>query len=133
MTREWKPGVNHVEYWVSDLERSRAFFAGLFELLGWKRLSDNAFSAGDIEIYLATPPSGVAIAPGAPSFGARHLCFQATSRAMVDAVGAYLVAAGVRVARGPKEMPYSEGYYTVDFADHDGSILEVAHTPNMKM
>jgi hypothetical protein len=32
------------------------------------------------------------------------------------------------------EMPdYSEGYYTVDFRDPDGYVIEVAHTPHMEL
>jgi len=37
-----------------------------------------------------------------------------------------------KVLRGPVEMPdYSKSYYTVDFRDSDGYVLEVAHTPHM--
>jgi hypothetical protein len=28
---------------------------------------------------------------------------------------------------------YSRDYYTVDFRDPDGYVLEVAHTPHMKL
>ncbi|WP_141524468.1 glyoxalase [Bacillus cereus group sp. BfR-BA-01352] len=28
---------------------------------------------------------------------------------------------------------YSEGYYTIDFYDSNGFIIEVAYTPNVEM
>ena len=72
--------------------------------------------------------------PKTDTAGPRHLCFQATSRDVVDAVGSLLTGSGATVLRGPVEMAdYSQGYYTVDFRDPDGYVLEVAHTPNMAL
>lgn len=56
-TMAWRPGLNHIEFWVSSLERSVPFYDDL---------------------------------------------------------------------RGPLEQSYSEGYYTVNFRDSDGYVLEDA-------
>lgn len=64
------------------------------------------------------------------TLGVRHICFQANSRQMVEAVAAYLKKVNARIIRGPQEMNYTKGYYTIDFYDPDGYVLEVAFTPN---
>ena len=63
--------------------------------------------------------------------GVRHICFWAEDRAMVDRIGEYVKNTGVEIIRGPLVVQeYSPEYYTVDFYDPDGFMLEVAHTPN---
>jgi catechol 2,3-dioxygenase-like lactoylglutathione lyase family enzyme len=122
-----KPGINHIECWVRDMKRSQQFYAPIFEAAGWRKLGDGEFSSGETMIYfLERPVTRVDTA------GPRHICLQAVSREVVDQVGKLLAAAKATVLRGPMEMPeYSPGYYTVDFRDPDGYIVEVAHTPNM--
>lgn len=40
----------------------------------------------------------------------------------------------VNVIRGPIERNHhSEGYYTIDFYDPNGFIIELAYTPNVEM
>jgi catechol 2,3-dioxygenase-like lactoylglutathione lyase family enzyme len=127
MSRNWQPGINHIEFWVSNMERSMNFYRPLFELIGWKPLGNYAFSSGNMEIYFKEVAHS-----RVDSLGPRHICFQAVSREVVNEVGRYLREIGADVIRGPVEMPhYSEGYYTVDFRDPDGYVLEVAYTPNM--
>ncbi|WP_461488347.1 VOC family protein [Pontibacter sp. HJ8] len=68
------------------------------------------------------------------SLGVRHICFHAVSRAVVDQVGEWLKNRKGDLLRGPQEMPlYSVSYYTVDFRDPNGFVLEVAHTPDIKL
>ncbi|SFF09703.1 Catechol 2,3-dioxygenase [Bacillus sp. OV194] len=127
--REWIPGINHIEFWVNSMEESLEFYETLFALIGWKEIGKGMFSSGHIEIYLKE-----ADVPRTDSAGPRHICFQAVSRDVVDRVGSYLQEAGAEMIRGPVEVPrYSKGYYTVDFRDPDGYVLEVAHTPHMKL
>ena len=64
------------------------------------------------------------------SLGVRHLCFQATEREQVDQVYNALLNEHAEFIRGPLLMPYSKDYYTIDFFDPDGQVLEVAHTPH---
>lgn len=123
------PGINHIEFWVSELQRSLAFYGPLFAAIGWRKLGDGEFSSGSTVIYFAEKA-----VTRTDAAGPRHICFQATSRDVVDAVGKLLTEASATVLRGPVEMPeYSAGYYTVDFRDPDGYVLEVAHTPSMTL
>jgi catechol 2,3-dioxygenase-like lactoylglutathione lyase family enzyme len=120
------PGINHIEFWVGDLKKSLAFYEPLFSTIGWRKLGEGEFGSGSTLIYFSEKA-----VPKTDTAGPRHLCFQATSREVVDAVGKLLNDSGATVLRGPVEMDYSQGYYTVDFRDPDGYVLEVAHTPNM--
>ena len=48
---------------------------------------------------------------------------------MVNRTGEYVKNSGVEIIRGPLIVEkYSLDYYTVDFYDLDGCILEVTHT-----
>ena len=123
-----KAGINHIEFWVSNLERSQAFYTQLFRGIGWRQKSDTEFSSGSTTVYLVEQP--VTRVDGA---GPRHVCFQAVSRAVVDDVASMLRGRTADIIRGPVEMPdYSRDYYTVDFRDPDGYVIEVAHTPHME-
>ena len=122
-----KAGINHIEFWVSNLERSQAFYAPLFKAVGWQQKSDTEFSSGWTTIYFYEKP-----VKRVDSAGPRHICFQAVSRAVVEDVAKLLKKQAATIIRGPVEMPeYSEDYYTVDFRDPDGYVIEVAHTPHM--
>jgi catechol 2,3-dioxygenase-like lactoylglutathione lyase family enzyme len=123
------PGINHIEFWVSDLKRSQAFYEPLFSAIYWRKLGEGEFSSGSAVIYFVERA-----VPKSDTLGPRHICFQAASRDVVDAVGKLLADSSATILRGPVEMAeYSEGYYTVDFRDPDGYVLEVAHTPNMTL
>ena len=123
-----KTGINHIEFWVSNLARSQAFYAELFRAVGWRQKSDTEFAAGSTMFYLVEKP-----VKRADAAGPRHVCFQATSRAVVEDVAKLLKKHAADIIRGPVEMPeYSEGYYTVDARDPDGYVIEVAHTPHME-
>jgi catechol 2,3-dioxygenase-like lactoylglutathione lyase family enzyme len=123
-----KAGINHIELWVSNLERSQAFYAQLFRAIGWRQKGDTEFSSGSTTCYLVEQP-----VTRVDGVGPRHVCFQAVSRGVVDDVASMLRSASAEIIRGPVEMPeYSKDYYTVDFRDPDGYVLEVAHTPHME-
>lgn len=129
MTRTFAPGINHIEFWVSDLSRSLPFYERLFAAIGWRKLGEGEFSSGSGEVYFVEKPL-----PRVDTVGPRHICFQASSREMVDAVARLLKESPAAVIRGPIDAPeYSKDYYTVDFRDPDGYVVEVAHTPNMKL
>ncbi|MDL2418292.1 hypothetical protein AVT_04665 [Bacillus tropicus] len=58
----------------------------------------------------------------------------AIKREVFDEIAEFLSITNVYVIRGPIEMNhYSEGYYTIDFYDPNGFIIEVAYTPNVEM
>lgn len=123
-----KQGIKHIEIAVSDLQKSLNFYRPLFEMIGWKEVDKNGFVNGNIKIYLKKWEY-----PVGNSLGVRHLCFWAENREIVDKVGDYIKNTGVRMIRGPLVVSeYSPDYYTVDFYDPDGFMLEVAHTPDKK-
>jgi len=122
-----KAGINHIEFWVSNRARSLAFYEALFRAIGWRHKGEGEFSSGSTTFYLVEKP-----VKRQDAAGPRHVCFQAVSRAVVDAVATLLRERSAEIIRGPLEMPeYSTGYYTVDFRDPDGYVVEVAHTPHM--
>ena len=125
--RTFNPGINHIEFWVGDLERSLRFYEPLLAAIGWRKLGDSEFSSGSIDVYFLEKR-----VRRADTVGPRHICFQATSREMVEAVARLLSGRPDTIIRGPVEAPeYSKDYYTVDFRDPDGYVVEVAHTPHM--
>ena len=76
-----KPGINHIEFWVSDLARSLAFYRPLFAAIGWHQRSEAEFGSGSSVVYFIEKPVG-----RVDGVGPRHLCFHATSRAVVETV-----------------------------------------------
>lgn len=129
MEYPYGPGINHIEFWVKNLEETVRFYSELFPLIGWRALNQTSFSSGQQEIYFKEMPIALH-----ESLGVRHICFHAISPEVVDAVGAWLHRQNADIIRGPLEMShYSAGYYTVDFRDPNGFVLEVAHTPNARL
>ena len=129
MSYKYGAGISHLEFWVKDLEASLAFYSQLFPLIGWYELTSTSYSCGVHEIYFKEVPVSLH-----DSLGVRHICFHATSREVVDEVGEWLQSIGADIIRGPQAMPhYTEQYYTVDFRDPNGFVLEVAYMPDIKL
>jgi catechol 2,3-dioxygenase-like lactoylglutathione lyase family enzyme len=61
--------------------------------------------------------------------GESRIAFWTDGRGEVDRLAAVAVAAGAADVSGPKEMPYSPGYYAAFFADPAGNLLEIYHRP----
>jgi len=121
-----KTRLNHIEFWVSDLRKSIKFYNSFLPLVGWKQISEVSFTDGNTVIYFQEMKD----VQKTRSLGVRHLCFQATEREQVDRVYNALVNEQAKFIRGPLPMPYSKDYYTIDFFDPDGQVLEVPHTPH---
>lgn len=127
--KQFKPGINHIEFWVANLAESMSFYSRLFSIIGWKQVNDTAFSTGETEVYFKEVDERIM-----RTLGPRHICYQAVSCSVVDEVANFLRSTEVKVIRGPVEMNhYSDGYYTIDFYDPNGFIVEVAYTPNMEL
>lgn len=100
-------------------------------MIGWYALNETSFSCGQHEIFFRQMPVAFY-----DSLGVRHICFHAVSREVVDQVGEWLQRQHAEIIRGPQEMPYyyySASYYTVDFRDPNGFVLEVAYTPEARL
>lgn len=129
-------GIRHIEILVSNLEQSVKFYSQLFSLIGWEKVDATGFKYEDTKIYLKesvfdkrNPKS-----EQRDMLGSRHMCFHASDLKMVEAVGKLLRESGIKIIRGPLEVKDdwhpTGGYYTVDFYDPDGYILEVAYKDN---
>lgn len=120
-------GIAHLEFWVKDLKASMAFYSELFPIIGWKALNSTSYSSGAHEIYFKEMPVALH-----DSLGVRHICFHASSRGVVDEVGKWLVQQKAVIIRVPQVIPeYGNTYYTVDFKDPNGFVLEVTHMPDV--
>jgi catechol 2,3-dioxygenase-like lactoylglutathione lyase family enzyme len=116
--------IHHIEMNVSDVARSCDFYKSLLLGLGWKELRPGMYLKDGCEVYL----KAAAAAGSGPRHGPRHVCFRAASRDEVDRTAALLKSKDASILRGPLAMPeYGATYYTVDFRDPDGFVLEVAH------
>lgn len=129
-------GIRHIEVLVSNLKRSVEFYTKLFSLVGWEQVDETGFKYGDTKVYLK---ESIFTERNSDSeqrniLGSRHMCFNASDLKMVEVVGEFLKEYGLKIIRGPLEIiddwHPKGGYYTVDFYDPDGYILEVAYKEN---
>ena len=115
-------GIKHIEFWVSNLERSISFYREFFSLIGWTQYESNGFKCGIIKVYFVEKNISFK-----ENIGPRHICFEADSREIVEKVSGFLKKKNISIIRGPIEYTYKgNAAYTVDFRDPDGYIIEVA-------
>ncbi|MBR0551519.1 VOC family protein [Stakelama marina] len=128
-------GLLETALYISDMERSRRFYAemlGLREMLATDRLT--AFDAGSRGVLLlfqqgATSEDSVSEAgtvPGHHGKGKLHMAF-AIAAGSYDAWKTHLECANVKM-RG--EMRWPKGGRSMYFEDPDGHVLELA-TPGL--
>ncbi|MHB9010621.1 MAG: VOC family protein [Ignavibacteriaceae bacterium] len=116
------PGIKHIEFWVSDLERSISFYKKLFDIIGWEQYDPNGFRCGMTKIYFVENDVLVK-----KCVGPRHICFEADTTGVVEKVADFLKENSAPIIRGPITYVYKRNTaYTVDFRDPDGYIIEVA-------
>jgi len=119
-------GIKHIEFWVSDLERSVSFYRELFTLIGWEQYDPNGFRCDMTKIYFIEKEVSFN-----ENIGPRHICFEADSKEIVEKVSDFLKENNVDIIRGPIEYTYKENTaHTLDFRDSDGYIIEVATRSN---
>jgi catechol 2,3-dioxygenase-like lactoylglutathione lyase family enzyme len=120
--------IDHVTVGVSDLERSRAFYARALLPLGFSEIADSPAGLPEVEFGLEEAPN-FAISTAYPTGAPVHVAFAADRREQVDAFHAAALAAGGRDNGAPGLRPeYSEGYYGAFVLDPDGHNIEaVAH------
>lgn len=117
-------GIDHISIRVTDYERSKAFYARLFEFLGFE-LSDEypntiGWTNGQTRYWIAPAEGRKKHRIG--DVGLHHYAFQLRNRRDVDALQAFLEGQGVRIVDPAAE--YYEDYYAVFFLDPDGIKLE---------
>lgn len=117
-------GIDHISIRVSDYRKSKAFYAKLFEFLGFA-ISDEypgtiGWTNGRTRYWIAPAEGRKRHKPG--DVGLHHYAFQLRSRRDVDALQAFLEREKVRIVDPADE--YYEDYYAVFFLDPDGIKLE---------
>ncbi len=124
--------LHHVEIYVSDLARSRAFWEWLLcEELGYKIhqewLKGVDFIYGDTYIvFVQTEQKQLDAGYNRCRTGLNHLAFHARSKSHVDDLTAKLRERGIIILY-PDRHPYAGGpdYYAVFFEDPDRIKVEV--------
>jgi len=122
----------HTKLAVSDYKKSYSFYKDIFDVLGYKQVSNKDDSAG------WASPDGYAVLIvqakttshkyefGAP--GLHHICLKANSEELVDKIYQTLLKKRVYIFDAPQKYPnYTDKYYAIYFADPDGIKLEVAY------
>lgn len=127
-------GIAHIQLTVTDMERSRAFYAPLLELFEMKTLIDT-----DTFFYCIGSRTGIAITPiderhagdrfDQRRVGLHHVCLRARERGQIDEIAAFVEKLGAAIVHPPREDGFAPGYYSVLFEDPDGIRIEVNHVP----
>jgi catechol 2,3-dioxygenase-like lactoylglutathione lyase family enzyme len=127
-------GIAHIQLTVTDMERSRAFYAPLLELFEMKTLIDT-----DTFFYCIGSRTGIAITPvderhagdrfDQRRVGLHHVCLRARERGQIDEIAAFVEKLGAEIVHPPREDGFAPGYYSVLFEDPDGIRIEVNHVP----
>jgi SAM-dependent methyltransferase/catechol 2,3-dioxygenase-like lactoylglutathione lyase family enzyme len=135
------PPISHVDLVVTSIERSLAFYRGLLEPLGWTRGSEVRGERGETIHYMSTPGPTPALglrqkqsdAHPVPydryAVGIHHICFEVSSREVVDERARWAAEHGATIESAPREYDYTPGYYAFFLYDPDGLKLEVLHRP----
>ena len=122
--------IHHIEIYVSDLERSIAFWTPFLGKLGYQpdRWTDGMnYVQGETYLcFLQAPPEHLAAGYHRKRVGLNHLAFQGKSRAHVDEIAAWVKQAGYAVLYEDK-YPYASGpdYYALYAEDPDRLKVEV--------
>ena len=125
--------LHHVEIYVSDLERSIAFWTPFMQHLGWQadRWSGGmnylqADEGGTYLCFLPAPAEHLGAGYHRQRVGLNHLAFRGRSRAHVDEIAAWLRSAGHRLLYEDR-YPYAggPGYYALYGEDPDRIKVEV--------
>lgn len=127
-------GVAHIQLNVTDLERSKAFYAPLLARFGMTVLVDDADA-----FYCVGGRTGLAITPCDEAhrddrfddlaIGLQHVCFRMESREAIDETHRLVEGLGAEIVYPPRPGPWAPGYYSCSFRDPDGIRLEVNFVP----
>ncbi|HWK01915.1 MAG TPA: VOC family protein [Xanthobacteraceae bacterium] len=120
-------GIDHLVLRVSDLKRSRAFYAYVLEFLGFKLLDEYedmvGWTNGKTRLWInRADAEGKRHPYRFGNIGFHHYAFELESRADVDALERHLKKKNITIVDPAAE--YYDGYYAVFFLDPDGMKLE---------
>ncbi len=119
--------VDHVTIGVSDLARSREFYARALIPLGFAEIRRWRDGAHEVAFGLEEADD-FAISEQYGTEGPVHVAFAADRREQVDAFYAAALAAGGRDNGAPGLRPeYSDSYYGAFVLDPDGHNIEAVH------
>ncbi|MDR3423744.1 MAG: VOC family protein [Alphaproteobacteria bacterium] len=121
--------LDHIRIIVSDLARSKRFYAAALHPLGYRLLKDGEASVGfgvpDGPRRSLDPGGDFWIAQGNPVPPLTHFAFSAESRDVVDAFFRAAIQAGGSDNGRPGLRPqYHPNYYAAYILDRDGYNLE---------
>ena len=117
--------INHVSIGVRDIGRTKRFYDAALGPLGYALLSEGTgtlgYGQGEVAFWI-----GAAERPVPPDAASGlHFCFDAPTRASVDAFHAAALAAGGRDNGAPGlRADYGASYYAAFVVDPDGYRLE---------
>ncbi|MFD2262961.1 VOC family protein [Lacibacterium aquatile] len=117
--------INHLSIGVRDIARTKAFYDQVLLPLGYKCLSASEGSLGygveHVVLWISATDSPVKADPKS----GLHICFDAPTRASVDAFhAAALTAKGADNGKPGVRVDYDENYYAAFVVDPDGYRLE---------
>jgi catechol 2,3-dioxygenase-like lactoylglutathione lyase family enzyme len=118
--------IHHIDFAVSNISRSREFYAHALAPLGLAETIAFTNHAGRQVIgFGALPDATFWIRDGEPLRGSLHVAFHASSRAAVDAFHAAALQAGGKDNGAPGLRPrYAEHWYAAFVLDPDGHNIE---------
>ena len=113
--------IDHTGVTVSNVARSKSFYAAALAPLGYSALMEFEQFAG----FGVAPKPDFWIGQGAPNVPAVHVAFRAETRAQVDAFYKAAMAASGRDNGAPGLRPhYHANYYGAFVLDPDGHNIE---------
>ncbi len=126
-------GIDHVYLSVRDLSRSRHFYDGVMEVLGYRRAE--SVIAGDPHVHYFNRQFGFSLRPARPETpahdpyapGLHHFCFRVIDASAVDRAASELRVLGVVVTEPIYYPQYAPDYYAIFFDDPDGIRLEITN------
>jgi len=119
--------IDHVQLVVTDIERSKRFYAAVLGALGMPLGGEGADYFWVDELFVSSKDSKAA---AGVLTGRTHFAFQAASREAVVKFYEAGVATGAVSNGPPGERPYHPGYFAAFLLDPDGNNVEaVFHGP----
>ena len=118
--------IDHVGLAVSDIARSKAFYAAALAPLGYAVIAEETNTLGNTAVMMGVDGEiDFIIADGERVGEGNHIAFRTDSRAKVVAFHAEALAAGGKDNGGPGLRPqYSGRYYAAFVCDPDGMNVE---------